>query len=219
MNFDKYTIKSQETLSQAAEIAQSKEQQVIETAHLLKAMIAVDENVITFIFKKLSVNKAQVDQKIEEIISSFPKVTGQRPYLSNVTAAALTRAEGYLNTFGDEFVAIEHILMGLLSGTDKIASLLKENGLNESHLISAVKELRGGDKVTDQNAESKYRSLERYSINLNEQAKSGKIDPVIGRDEEIRRVLQILSRRTKNLAVRVTQIAHKQLIIQVDDYS
>ncbi|MEL7146052.1 MAG: ATP-dependent chaperone ClpB [Bacteroidota bacterium] len=198
MNFDKYTIKSQETLNKATEIAQSKEQQVIETAHLLKALITVDENVITFIFKKLSVNRIQVDQKIEDIINSFPKVTGQRPYLSNDAAAALMKAEGYLKTFGDEFVAVEHMVLGLLAGTDKIASLLKENGLTEKHLISAINELRGGDKVTDQNAESKYRSLERYSKNLNEMAKSGKIDPVIGRDEEIRRVLQILSRRTKN---------------------
>ena len=183
MNFDKYTIKSQEALNKATEIAQSREQQVIETAHLLKALIAVDENVITFIFKKLSVNQIQVNQKIADLINGFPKVTGQRPYLSNDAAATLMKAESYLKTFGDEFVAVEHLLMGLQAGTDKVALLLKENGLTEKDLISAIKELRGGDKVTDQNAESKYRSLERYSKNLNEMAKAGKIDPVIGRDK------------------------------------
>jgi len=198
MNFDKYTIKSQETLNKATEIAQSNEQQVIETGHLLKALLAVDENVITFIFKKLSVNSSQVDQKIGDILQTYPKASGQSPYLSNAAAAALQKAESYLKTFDDEFVAVEHFLLGLLGGTDKVATLLKENGLTEKHLISAIKELRGGDKVTDQNAESKYRSLDRYSKNLNELAKAGKIDPVIGRDEEIRRVLQILSRRTKN---------------------
>ena len=198
MNFDKYTIKSQETLNKATEIAQSSEQQVVETGHLMKALLEVDENVITFIFKKLSVNRQQVDTKIADILNSYPKATGQRPYLSNDAAAALLKAESYLKEFGDEFVAVEHIILGLLVGSDKISALLKENGITEKLLISAIKELRGGDTVTDQNAESKYRSLEKYSINLNELAKAGKIDPVIGRDEEIRRVLQILSRRTKN---------------------
>ena len=198
MNFDKYTIKSQETLNKATEIAQAGEQQVVETGHLLKALLEVDENVITFIFKKLSVNRVQVDAKIISILESYPKASGQRPYLSNDAAAALMKAESYLKEFGDEFVAVEHIILGLLAGSDKVGSLLKENGITEKLLISAIKELRGGDKVTDQNAESKYRSLEKYSINLNEAAKAGKIDPVIGRDEEIRRVLQILSRRTKN---------------------
>ncbi|MEL6560750.1 MAG: ATP-dependent chaperone ClpB [Bacteroidota bacterium] len=198
MNFDKYTIKSQETLNKATEIAQAGEQQVVETGHLLKALLEVDENVITFIFKKLSVNRAQVDTKINNILESYPKASGQRPYLSNDAAAALMKAESYLKEFDDDFVAVEHIILGLLAGSDKVASLLKENGITEKLLISAIKELRGGDKVTDQNAESKYRSLEKYSINLNEAAKAGKIDPVIGRDEEIRRVLQILSRRTKN---------------------
>lgn len=198
MNFDKYTIKSQETLNKATEIAQAGEQQVVETGHLLKALLEVDENVITFIFKKLSVNRAQVDAKISNILESYPKASGQRPYLSNDAAAALMKAESYLKEFDDDFVAVEHIILGLLAGSDKVAGLLKENGITEKLLISAIKELRGGDKVTDQNAESKYRSLEKYSINLNEAAKAGKIDPVIGRDEEIRRVLQILSRRTKN---------------------
>ncbi|MGB3465972.1 MAG: Clp protease N-terminal domain-containing protein, partial [Cyclobacteriaceae bacterium] len=198
MNFDKYTIKSQETLNKATEMAQANGQQVVENGHLLKALLAVDENVITFIFKKLAINRTQVDQKLEDILNGYPKASGQRPYLSNDAAATLMKAESYLKDFDDEFVSVEHILLGMLAGSDKVSSLLKENGITEKHLKSAIKELRGGDKVTDQNAESKYRSLERYSKNLNEMAKAGKIDPVIGRDEEIRRVLQILSRRTKN---------------------
>ena len=152
MNFDKYTIKSQETLNKATEIAQAGEQQVVETGHLLKALLDVDENVITFIFKKLSVNRAQVHTKINNILESYPKASGQRPYLSNDAAAALIKAESYLKEFDDDFVAVEHIILGLLAGTDKVARLLKENGITEKLLISAIKELRGGDKVTDQNA-------------------------------------------------------------------
>ena len=198
MNFDKYTIKSQEALQKAAEIATSNQQQAIEPGHLLRALLASDENVIPYLIKKLNVNRAQLDSRLEEVLSSYPKVSGSQPYLANASAAALQKAETYLKNFNDEFIAIEHILLGLLAGNDKTASLLKDLGINEKHLIAAVKELRGGRNVTDQNAEAKYKSLERYSNNLNELAKKGKIDPVIGRDDEIRRVLQILSRRTKN---------------------
>ncbi|HYG37135.1 MAG TPA: ATP-dependent chaperone ClpB [Cytophagales bacterium] len=198
MNFNNYTIKAQEAVQKAAEIAASSQQQAIEPGHLLKGLLLTDENVISFIFKKLSVNRAQLDTKLDEIINSYPKITGQQPYLGNDSAAVLQKATSYLKEFKDEFVAIEHIFLGLLAGRDKTAQLLKELGLNESDTKKAIKELRGGTSVKDQNAESKYKSLERYSKNLNEMAKSGKIDPVIGRDEEIRRVLQILSRRTKN---------------------
>src|SRR5690606_5753141 len=132
------------------------------------------------------------------VIEGYPRVSGQQPYLSNEAHAALQKATGYLKEFGDEFVAVEHILLGLLETKDKTATLLKEVGFNKKDLVKAIEELRGGNKVQDQNAESKYRSLERYSRNLNKLAAEGKIDPVIGRDEEIRRVLQILSRRTKN---------------------
>ncbi|ELR68699.1 ClpB protein [Fulvivirga imtechensis AK7] len=198
MNFDKYTIKSQEMLQKAAEIAGANQQQAIEPGHLMKAILTSDENVISFLTKKLNVNKQHLDGKMDEIIKSYPKVSGQQPYLSNDSAAALQRAEKELKEFKDEFIAVEHIILGLLEGKDKVASLLKDVGFERKTLIAGIKELRGGSKVTDQNAESKYRSLERYSINLNEQAKAGKIDPVIGRDDEIRRVLQILSRRTKN---------------------
>ncbi len=198
MNFDKYTIKSQEALQKAAEIATGNQQQVIEPGHLLKALLASDENAIPYLLKKLNVNRAQLDSRLEEVISSYPKVSGSQPYLSNASAAALQKAETKLKEFKDEFIAIEHILLGILGGSDKTATLLKDAGITEKHLIAAVKELRGGRNVTDPNAEAKYKSLERYSKNLNELAKKGKIDPVIGRDDEIRRVLQILSRRTKN---------------------
>ncbi|MBL6447261.1 ATP-dependent chaperone ClpB [Fulvivirga sp. 29W222] len=198
MNFDKYTIKSQEVLQKAAEIATGNQQQAIEPGHLMKAILASDENVISFLVKKLNVNRQHLDTKLDEIINGYPKVSGQQPYLSNDSAAALQKAEKELKEFQDEYIAVEHIILGLIEGREKTASLLKDVGFERKGLITGIKELRGGSKVTDQNAESKYRSLERYSINLNEQAKKGKIDPVIGRDDEIRRVLQILSRRTKN---------------------
>ena len=198
MNFDKYTIKSQEVLQKAAEIAAGNGQQAIEPGHLLKAVLKTDENVISFLVKKLDINSGLLDTKLEEVVQGYPRVSGQQPYLSNDAAAALQKAEKQLKAFGDEYIAIEHILLGLLEGKDKVAGIMKDVGFNKEQLTAGIKELRGGDTVKDPNAESKYRSLERYSINLNEQAKSGKIDPVIGRDDEIRRVLQILSRRTKN---------------------
>lgn len=198
MNFDKYTIKSQEVLQKATEVASGNGQQAIEPGHLLKAILASGENVISFLVKKLGINKPVLENKLEEVLNSYPKVSGQQPYLSNDAAAALQKAEKELKSFGDEFIAVEHIILGLYEGKDKVASLMKDAGFEKKSLVAAIKELRGGDTVKDQNAESKYRSLERYSINLIEQAKAGKIDPVIGRDDEIRRVLQILSRRTKN---------------------
>jgi ATP-dependent Clp protease ATP-binding subunit ClpB len=198
MDFKQFTIKSQEAIQKAAELAMAEQQQAIEPAHILKGIFAEDENVTDFLFKKLAVNKDLINQKLEEIIRSFPKVSGQQPYLSNSGNQVLTKAKDYLKTFGDEFVAIEHLVLAILAGSDKSAQLLKDQGLSEKALIDAIKELRKGNKVTDQNAESKYRALEKYSKNLNELAKKGKIDPVIGRDEEIRRVLQILARRTKN---------------------
>lgn len=198
MNFNNYTIKSQEAIQKAAEIASSYQQQAIEPGHLLKAILLSDENVISFLLKKLNANRNQLETKLEEIINAYPKVSGQQPYLSNDSHAVLTKATNLLKDFKDEFVAIEHIILGLVAGSEKVANLLKDLGFNEKDLKTAIKELRGGDTVKDPNAEAKYKSLERYSKNLNELAKAGKIDPVIGRDEEIRRVLQILSRRTKN---------------------
>ncbi|NBA78750.1 ATP-dependent chaperone ClpB [Emticicia sp. ODNR4P] len=198
MNFNKYTTKTQEIIQQAATIASGNGQQAIEAGHLLKAILEEDGNTSGFLLKKMGVNENILLTKLESIVNSYPKVSGGQPYLANDAAAALTKAENLLKDFGDEFVSVELLLMGLFLGKDSVATLLKESGFKENTLKSAIKELRGNTNVKDQNAEATYRSLERYARNLNELAKSGKIDPVIGRDEEIRRVLQILSRRTKN---------------------
>ena len=198
MNFEKYTVKSQEGLQKAAEIATGTGRQVIETGHLLKGIISIDENIISFLLKKMNIQRAQLVEKLDSLLDSYPKVSGQQPYLSNDAASALQRAEKHSKEFKDEFITLEHILIGLLDGRDQVAIMLREMGMNEKYLKKAIVELRKGDQVKDQNAEEKYRSLERYSKNLNKLAEAGKIDPVIGRDEEIRRVLQILSRRTKN---------------------
>jgi ATP-dependent Clp protease ATP-binding subunit ClpB len=198
MNFEKFTIKSQEALQKSAEIAMSKQQQAIEPGHVLKAILETDENVSQYIFKKLNINGTILGNKLEELLNSYPKVSEQQPYLSSGTNTILQHAEKELREFKDEYIAIEHLLLALLASKDKVSALMKDSGFDRAGLIKAIKELRGGTKVTDQNAEAKYKSLERYSKNLNDLAKEGKIDPVIGRDEEIRRVLQILSRRTKN---------------------
>lgn len=198
MNFEKFTIKSQEALQKSAEIALSKQQQAIEPGHLLKAILETDENVSNYLFKKLNVNSVLLDTKLQELLTSYPHVSGQQPYLSSATNGVLQQAEKEIREFKDEYIAVEHLILALLASKDKVSSLMKDAGVDRSALIKAIKELRGGSKVTDQNAEAKYKSLERYSKNLNDLAKQGKIDPVIGRDEEIRRVLQILSRRTKN---------------------
>lgn len=198
MNFDKFTIKSQEALQKSAEIATGNQQQAIEPGHLLKAILETDENVSSYLFKKLGINSIILESRLEEIVNSYPKVTGQQAYLSQTANTVLQNAEKELREFKDEFIAIEHLLLALLATKDKVSSLMKDAGFDRAALVKAIKELRGGSSVKDQNAEAKYKSLERYSKNLNDLAKQGKIDPVIGRDEEIRRVLQILSRRTKN---------------------
>ncbi|MEL6606772.1 MAG: ATP-dependent chaperone ClpB [Bacteroidota bacterium] len=198
MNLNNYTIKTQEVIQQAAKLTEDHRQLAIEPGHLLQAILQTGEHNITFLFKKLNVDQASLSNKLEEIIRSYPKASGQQPYLGNDTNTTLRKAESYLKSFQDEFIAVEHLLLGLLAGSDKVAKLMKEAGFAEKVLTKAIQELRGNSRVTDPNAESKYRSLERYSKNLNALAKAGKIDPVIGRDEEIRRVLQILSRRTKN---------------------
>ncbi len=198
MNFDKFTIKSQEALQKSAEIVMGKQQQAIEPVHVLKAILETDENVASYLMKKLAINPSVLNPKLEGLINSYPSVSGQQPYLSNTTNSVLQQAQKELSEFKDEFVSVEHLILAILGSKDKTATIMKEVGFERSGLIKAIKELRGGNSVTDQNAEAKYKSLERYSKNLNELAKKGKIDPVIGRDEEIRRVLQILSRRTKN---------------------
>ena len=198
MNLDRYTIKSQEVIQNAAELTSGSQQQAIEPGHILKTLLHTDENVSSFLVKKLNINQEILEIKLGEIISKYPKVSGQQPYFSNDSVSALQHAEKILKDFGDEYIAVEHIILGILSGNNDTAQLMKDLGFEKESLIKAIKELRGGGKVTDPNAESKYKSLERYSNNLNELAKAGKIDPVIGRDDEIRRILQILSRRTKN---------------------
>ncbi|UZR95738.1 ATP-dependent chaperone ClpB [Chondrinema litorale] len=198
MNFNNYTIKSQEAIQKAAEIAQSAQQAIIEPGHLLKAILLVDENLSSFVIKKLNVNKGYLESKLDEILQRYPKTTGQQPYFSNESHKILQNAEQTKTQLKDDFIAVEHLLLALLNGNNSVSTLMKDVGFNDKHLKKAVEELRGGEKVKDQNAESKYKSLERYSQNLNKLAKSGKLDPIIGRDEEIRRILQILSRRTKN---------------------
>jgi ATP-dependent Clp protease ATP-binding subunit ClpB len=198
MNFNNYTIKAQEAVQKATEIAGGNQQQAIETGHLLKGLFQSDENVLSFLAKKLGVNLNILTPRLDDIVAAYPKVSGGSPYLSNEAAAALQRATGFLKEFDDEYVSVEHLLLGLLGGKDAVATLMKDAGFNEKDLKAAIKELRGGRKVTSQSAEDQYQSLNRYAINLNERVRSGKMDPVIGRDEEIRRVLQILSRRTKN---------------------
>ena len=198
MNFEKFTIKSQEALQKSAEIAMGLQQQAIEPGHVLKAIFETDENVTSYLIKKLAVNTSVLQTRLEELLNSYPKVSGQQPYLSSATNTLLQQAEKELQEFKDQYIAVEHLLLALLAGKDKAAQVMRDVGFERAGLLKAIKELRGGSSVTDQNAEAKYKSLERYSKNLNELAKKGKIDPVIGRDEEIRRVLQILSRRTKN---------------------
>jgi ATP-dependent Clp protease ATP-binding subunit ClpB len=198
MNFNNYTIKAQEAVQKATEIAGGNQQQAIETGHLLKGLFQSDENVLSFLAKKLGVNLNILTPRLDAIVAAYPKVSGGSPYLSNEATAALQRATGFLKEFDDEYVSVEHLLLGLLGGKDAVATLMKDAGFNEKDLKAAIKELRGGRKVTSQTAEDQYQSLNRYARNLNEQVRTGKMDPVIGRDEEIRRVLQILSRRTKN---------------------
>ena len=198
MNLNNYTIKAQEAIQQALKIAEDNQQLAIEPGHLLQAILAGDEHMIAFLLKKLEVKSAVLTQRLDELIQQYPKASGQQPYLSNDTNAALRQAEASLKGFKDEFIALEHLLLGLAAGKDRVGDLMQEVGLAGKALAQAIQDLRGNRSVTDANAEAKYRSLERYSKNLNKLAQAGKIDPVIGRDEEIRRVLQIISRRTKN---------------------
>lgn len=200
MDFKNYTIKAQEVVQKASEVALGSGQQAIETGHLLLAILQEDENVMDFLAQKAGTSRLGLVPIVQAIVNGYPKVSGGNGgvYLSNDTAAALAKATTLSKDFGDDFVSVELMLLGLMAGKDQIATLLKEAGFRDKETRSAINELRKGNSVKDQNAEAKYQALERYSVNLNERARTGKIDPVIGRDEEIRRVLQILSRRTKN---------------------
>jgi ATP-dependent Clp protease ATP-binding subunit ClpB len=198
MNFNNFTIKAQEAVQKASEIATGNQQQAIENAHLLKGLLLVDENVISYLLKKLNVNLNRLNETLDQQIATFPKVSGSEVYLSSEANSALQKAQSYLKEFKDEFVSVEHILLGILATSGKTSTALKDFGVNEKDLKKAIIALRGDSKVTDQNAEATYNALNKYARNLNEYAESGKLDPVIGRDDEIRRVIQILSRRTKN---------------------
>ncbi|MFD2718069.1 ATP-dependent chaperone ClpB [Hymenobacter monticola] len=198
MDFKNFTIKAQEAVQKATEIAGGNQQQAVETGHLLKGLFQSDESVFSFLASKLGANLNILTPRLDALVAAYPKVSGGSPYFANEAAAAVQRANAAMKDMGDEFVSVEHLLLGILGGRDAVATLLKDTGFNEKDLKAAIKELRGGRKVTSPSAEDQYQSLNRYARNLNEQVRTGKMDPVIGRDEEIRRVLQILSRRTKN---------------------
>ena len=198
MNLNNFTIKSQEIIQEAQRIATERGNQAIENGHVLKAIFNTDENVTPYLFKKVNVNTQMLTKALDKIIEGYPRSTGAETYLSSTTGSTLTKARSYLKDFNDSFVSIEHLLLALLSAKDNIAQVLKDAGVNEKELRAAILDLRKGSTVNSASAEETYNALGKYALNLNEMARTGKLDPVIGRDEEIRRVLQILSRRTKN---------------------
>ena len=198
MNFNNFTIKSQEVVQKAAEITHAGKNQALEPVHLLKSIIVEGEAVVNFIFQKLGVSPAYVSQQTDKQISALPKVSGGEPYLSGASNNALERAQQCAQKRGDQYVTVEMLLLGIFLSHNQASTILKDAGVTESQLNKAIDELRKGKTATAQSAEEQYNALNKYAINLNEQARAGKLDPVIGRDDEIRRVLQILSRRTKN---------------------
>jgi len=198
MDLNNFTIKSQEAIQKATEIATSKQNQSIEPSHLLKGMMMVDDNAIPYLLKKLNVNSNVFSGELDKLIESLPKVSGGQQYLSSNSNRAIQKAAEIASESKDQFISIEHLLLGILALSDAASRLLRENGVNEKDLRSAIKQMRRGSTVNSQTAEEAYNALNKYAVNLNEMARKGKLDPVIGRDEEIRRVLQILSRRTKN---------------------
>lgn len=198
MNFNNFTIKSQEAIQRAQQIAQNFGHQQIENEHIVKAIFEVDENVTPFLLKKLNVNLGLLQQILDSTLQSFPKVSGGDIMLSREASNTLNDASNIAKKMNDEFVSIEHLLLAIFNSKSKISQILKDQGVTEKGLKAAIDELRKGERVTSASAEETYNSLNKYAKNLNELASNGKLDPVIGRDEEIRRVLQILTRRTKN---------------------
>ena len=198
MDLNKFTIRSQQAIQQAQTIAAGLKNQQVETGHLLKGLLEVDQDVTPFLLKKLDVNTGTLQQALDRIVNGYPKVQGGDMVLSRQSGQVLNNALASLKEFGDEFASVEHLLLGLVEGSDNTAQLLKDGGVTRQDLVAAIKELRKGGKVTSQSQEETYNALNKYAKNLNQLAKENKLDPVIGRDEEIRRVLQILSRRTKN---------------------
>ncbi len=200
MNFNNYTIKAQEAIQHSGEVAKQTGQQSIETGHLLKALLEGEESIIPFMLKKLGVNVPFLKQKVDEKLSEYPNVSGASggQYLSNETVQVLEAANREAGALEDEFISLEHLLLALVKSKNGIASILKSQGVDEKSLKKVIEEIRGGSRITDQNPEAKYNALQKYARNLNEMARKGKLDPVIGREEEIRRIIHILSRRTKN---------------------
>ena len=199
MNLQNFTIKSQEVIQQAQQMAIQMDHQQITNEHILKALLNEDEEVVSYLLKKLNVNIQYIQQKLDKDLENIPKIAGQGgQLLSRDAQVTIAKSQNYLKEFQDEFVSVEHLLLGILSSNDAVSKLLKAQGVTEKDLKSAIKELRKGNTMNSQSAENQLNALNKYAINLNEKAKSGKLDPVIGRDEEIRRVLHILSRRTKN---------------------
>ena len=198
MNFQNFTIKSQEVVQKAVQIAQSNQNQVLEPVHLLKAVMSDDDSVVKFVFQKLDVAATMIERSLDEQLSRLPKVSGGEPYLSSDSNQVFEKANAFATENGDQYVTVEAILVGLLSVNSPASKILKDAGATEDDLKMAINELRQGRKATGQSAEEQYNALKKYAINLCERAQQGKLDPVIGRDDEIRRVLQILSRRTKN---------------------
>lgn len=199
MTHDNFTVNAQEAILKAQQIAGGLDQQVVETAHLLKGIMETDPKLTDFLLQKSDVNVTALKRDIHMDIEKYPRVEGgEKQYLSNDANKALSKAKSFLKEFGDEFISLELMLLGILEGSDKTATLMKNAGLNSKGLKLSILELRKGRKVTDPNAENQYNALKKYAVNLNEQAEAGKLDPIIGRDEEIRRILHILSRRKKN---------------------
>lgn len=197
MDLNKFTLKAQEAIEHAGQLTQSLNNQSINTGHLLKAILNTDEDVTNYILGKFNVNRINFQKALDQILKSYPKVEGGSIYLSSELQKILNNCINDLKILGDSFVSIELLLLGLTNASDSIGALLKDNGIKKDQFIKVIKDLRKGSSVTSTSQESNYQALEKYAKNLNEMAKTGKLDPVIGRDDEIRRVLQILSRRTK----------------------
>ena len=198
MNFNKFTIKAQEAIQEAVNIAQAHGQQVIEPAHIMGGVLKSNEQIVSFLLQKTGANINNIKSGTESMIRSLPKVSGGEPYLSRESNSIILKAEDIAKKYGDEYISVEPLLAALLETESPVSAMLKNNGMNRNELEKAIAELRKGSKVTSQSAEESYQALEKYAVNLNEAARNGKLDPVIGRDDEIRRILQILSRRTKN---------------------
>ncbi|MDE6207775.1 MAG: type VI secretion system ATPase TssH, partial [Muribaculaceae bacterium] len=198
MNFNNFTIKSQEAIQKAVEITRGAGSQAIEPVCILKGIIDEGESVLNFIFQKIGANPAVVTRSVDAEIARLPKVSGSEPYLSRTSNDVLQKSLDIAKDMGDQYVTLEALLIAIFEVSSPAATILKDAGLSKKELTAAVEELRKGKKATEQSAEDTYNALSKYAVNLNERARSGKLDPVIGRDEEIRRVLQILSRRTKN---------------------